>query len=105
MTSKRIRYASIKIEVPLEYLTGHGEEPESEGWDLALEDTYWRFKEMPEPDEDDTHLSVATHELVWLWPWGVEYWKPKDPLTNLVRAGALVAAAIDRYLEDNPDVV
>lgn len=44
-------------------------------------------------------------ELVWLWPWGVEYWKPKDPLTNLVRAGALVAAAIDRYLEDNPDVV
>jgi len=88
MADKRIRYAVIKIEVPLEYLTGHG-----------------RFKEMPEPDEDDTHLSVATHELVWLWPWGVEYWKPKDPLTNLVRAGALVAAAIDRYLEDNPDVV
>ena len=34
MADKRIRYASIKIEVSPEYLTGHGEEPESEGWDL-----------------------------------------------------------------------
>ena len=31
-----------------------------------------------------------------LWPWNKEYWKPKDQLRNLVRAGALIAAAIDR---------
>ena len=31
-----------------------------------------------------------------LWPWSKEYWKPKDQLRNLVRAGALIAAAIDR---------
>ena len=27
---------------------------------------------------------------------GREWWKPKDPLTDLVRAGALIAAEIDR---------
>ena len=30
------------------------------------------------------------------WPWGVETWKPKDIKRNLVRAGALIAAALDR---------
>lgn len=31
-----------------------------------------------------------------LWPWAKDFWKPKDQLRNLVRAGALIAAAIDR---------
>lgn len=31
------------------------------------------------------------------WPWDDEWWKPKDdPMRNLVRAGALIAAEIDR---------
>lgn len=30
-----------------------------------------------------------------LWPWDDEYWKPKDYLKDLVRAGALIAAEID----------
>jgi hypothetical protein len=29
------------------------------------------------------------------WPWANEYWKPKDTKRNLIRAGALIAAAID----------
>lgn len=32
-----------------------------------------------------------------LWPWDVEWWKPsKDSVRNLVKAGALIAAEIDR---------
>lgn len=32
-----------------------------------------------------------------LWPWATSYWKPsKDPIRNLVKAGALIAAEIDR---------
>lgn len=31
-----------------------------------------------------------------IWPWGQEYWKPKDKLRNLIRAGALIAAELDR---------
>lgn len=31
------------------------------------------------------------------WPWGPESWKPsEDPMRNLVKAGALIAAEIDR---------
>lgn len=31
------------------------------------------------------------------WPWAYEWWKPSpDPIRNLVKAGALIAAEIDR---------
>ena len=30
------------------------------------------------------------------WPWGIESWNPKDLERNLIRAGALIAAALDR---------
>ena len=36
-----------------------------------------------------------------LWPWSKEFWNPKDHLRNLVRAGALIAAAIDRLQIDD----
>lgn len=31
-----------------------------------------------------------------LWPWAKDWWKPKDRRSDLVRAGALIAAEIDR---------
>ena len=32
-----------------------------------------------------------------LWPWSAEWWKPSaDPIRNLEKAGALIAAEIDR---------
>lgn len=34
-----------------------------------------------------------------LWPWEDESWKPRDPKSNLVRAGAMIAAEIDRRNE------
>lgn len=34
---------------------------------------------------------------IWRWPWSSEWWKPSnDPIRNLVKAGALIAAEIDR---------
>lgn len=30
------------------------------------------------------------------WSWDFKYWKPKDRKRNLVRAGALIAAALDK---------
>ncbi len=30
------------------------------------------------------------------WPWGRAAWNPKDPRRNLVRAGALIVAEIER---------
>jgi len=40
------------------------------------------------PDEDEPILSI--------WPWVSEDWKPSDSIRNLVKAGALIAAEIDR---------
>lgn len=33
-----------------------------------------------------------------VWPWAPQWWKPKDRIRDLVRAGALIAAEIDRLL-------
>lgn len=33
-----------------------------------------------------------------IWPWAEEDWKPKSNIRNLVRAGALIAAEIDRRI-------
>ena len=33
-----------------------------------------------------------------LWPWDFEWWKPKSPIRDLVRAGALIVAELDRRL-------
>ncbi len=41
-----------------------------------------------------------------LWPWADAWWKPKGPRRNLVRAGALIAAEIerrDRLMLDAPE--
>jgi hypothetical protein len=46
-------------------------------------------------------LPIAPREFVCnLWPWRQSEFKPSDddPLRNLVRAGALIAAEIDRLL-------
>jgi hypothetical protein len=34
------------------------------------------------------------------WPWAEEYWKPRDRLSNLVRAGALYVASLDVEHDD-----
>jgi hypothetical protein len=36
------------------------------------------------------------------WPWAEEWWKPKSVLSRLVRAGALIAAEIDRLICQQP---
>lgn len=36
------------------------------------------------------------------WPWEERWWKPSDdPIRNLVKAGALIAAEIDRLIRRN----
>lgn len=62
-----------------------------EGWDEAHDDKH-------------TKNELVTAAICYLvptwtrhfWPWDLSFWKPKDRLKNLVRAGALIAAEIDR---------
>jgi hypothetical protein len=41
---------------------------------------------------------IGDVEYPKMWPWAAKHWKPKDAVTDLVRAGALIAAEIDRLL-------
>jgi hypothetical protein len=44
-------------------------------------------------DLDDFAVTKAS-----FWPWHDKWWKPKSPIRNLERAGALIAAEIDRII-------
>lgn len=38
----------------------------------------------------------ATGALPPFWPWSSQHWKPSDPRRDLVKAGALILAEIER---------
>ena len=45
--------------------------------------------------------SIVHPEVLSLWPWDFDWWKPSDdPVRNLEKAGALIAAEIDRLLRE-----
>lgn len=46
--------------------------------------------------ETDQDIGTASEGAPGAWPWDPEWWKPKDPQRDLVRAGALIAAEADR---------
>lgn len=46
--------------------------------------------------EDLTASYPAQLEAPEIWPWDVRWWKPKDRRRDLVRAGALIVAEIER---------
>lgn len=52
---------------------------------------------------NDPYNDDVTDLMNQLWPWGDIWWKPRGKRADLVRAGALIAAEIDRLdrLEQN----
>ena len=45
-------------------------------------------------------LATATKHIAFfsVWPWGEKWWKPTSRFRNLVKAGALIAAELDRVI-------
>lgn len=43
----------------------------------------------------DLHMTIS-RTIRELWPWSTHWWKPTDRRRDLVKAGALIAAEIDR---------
>ena len=74
-----------------------------EGWDANHDD---------EHDRDQLVLAAANYALEHtghgdligdIWPWDEEWWKPGEPIRNLIKAGALIAAEIDRLERRDDD--
>lgn len=56
-------------------------------------DSYLAAVITPDDEGDENGKSRPA----WDWPWDKKWWKPSDdPIRNLVKAGALIAAEIDR---------
>lgn len=72
-----------------------------EGWTLEHDDAH---------DQGEMARAAACYALIagsldrssWrgeipnFWPWAAKWWKPKDRRRDLVKAGALIAAEIER---------
>jgi hypothetical protein len=74
-----------------------------EGWTAAHDDTH-KCGEMAlaaaayaafASAMTDGSLTIGS-KAFQLWPWRLAWWKPKDPRRDLVRAGALIIAEIER---------
>lgn len=45
-----------------------------------------------------SRLDMHPKGMPRLWPWDARFWRPKDEIRDLVRAGALIAAALDALI-------
>lgn len=70
--------------------------------ELVLAATAYAVEGVPDHTVIETPDGLVIEKVVsnipptW-WPWDKSWWKPSDdPIPNLVKAGALIAAEIDR---------
>lgn len=72
---------------------------DAEGWTPEHDDEHW-MGEMIDAAiwyaDNAAGGDLAADGALPSWPWAAGDWKPSDPRRNLVRAGALIAAEIDR---------
>lgn len=70
-----------------------------------IEDEGWTAEHDDEHDNGEMAIAAACYAgdrrkfnmaAPPAWPWSTLWWKPKDRRSDLVRAGALIAAEIDR---------
>lgn len=68
---------------------------EHDGYQMARAAGCYAFHASREDDDGDAGMfvSAAVHHG---WPWDRAWWKPKSRRTDLVRAGALIVAEIER---------
>lgn len=75
---------------------------ESEGWTPERDDGY-ADEELAAagacyamPEDNRNYGSQRENREPFEWPWASEWWKPGDRIRELAKAGALIAAEIDR---------
>lgn len=82
------------------WTTEHDDERHSKGQLADAAACYAYFSAVPEAVREIEALcpgqasSVEVVRRAWRWNW--EWWKPKDPRRDLIRAAALIVAEIER---------
>lgn len=87
------RFTPAVIDVLLERLR----QVEKEGWTPEHDDQHANF-EMADAAGCYAHSAAGwnTYAARDRWPWSLEWWKPGVPRRDLVKAGALILAEIER---------
>jgi hypothetical protein len=71
-----------------------------EGWDAAHDDAHKNgalaMAAASYAAEAADTLRGQARIAQAIWPWAWKWWKPKNPRHDLVRAGALIVAEIER---------
>lgn len=98
--------AAVRIVAERErQVTAEGWTPEHDashsGGELALAGVLYALHAMTRrsPGSEPLEIQSLTEPdkpRLWTWPWDPEWWKPKDRDRDLIRAGALIAAELDR---------
>ena len=66
---------------------------DGEGWTVAQDDNYTAGQLAKAAA---SYCLYQTSSAPGCWPWNLDYWKPKGYRANMVRAGALILAEIER---------
>ena len=67
------------------------------GSHLSFAATSYCYYANNQPFDNKEDQQDINDECLIMWPWDNKYWKPsEDKVRNLVKAGALIAAEIDR---------
>ena len=92
---KSMQDAGKSQKVALEILTERFRQISDEGWSLDRDDDEHDAGELA--DAAACYALGKPWEIVkQLWPWSQMWWKPTDKRRNLVKAGALIVAEIER---------
>lgn len=72
-----------------------------EGWSAEHDDAYTQSELIAAAAcymaVSDPKIPLDPVDIPDVWPWDTKWWKPsEDPIRNLEKAGALIAAEIDR---------
>lgn len=65
---------------------------------LALAGIFYAIEHVGPENPRNTPRTLIVDAVTAPWPWDAEWWKPKNPERDLVRAAALVAAEADRLV-------
>jgi hypothetical protein len=68
---------------------------EGEGFNFAHDDKYTNG-ELTRAASCYEHAQNENSVKIYSWPWNEKWWKPKDRISNLIRAGALYLAEAER---------
>ncbi len=52
---------------------------------------------------NDEHVVHPNRTTPLFWPWDAQWWKPKTPEADLIRAGALIVAELERIARTRHD--